>query len=139
MNLHADETRRFDPEDQYPPYNIVRTGDNAYQISLAVAGFNAEQLSVTAQDNTLIVTGQEGQTAKHDFLYRGIAGRPFERRFNLADYVQVTTATLENGLLRIDLVREVPEAMKPRRIEIGGSGQAAARETVKSIERNKAA
>jgi molecular chaperone IbpA len=134
-----DESRRFEPEDHYPPYNIVRTDENAYQISLAVAGFKPEQLSVTVHEDTLIVTGQEAETGKKDYLYRGIAGRSFERRFSLADHVQVTNATLEDGVLRIDLVREVPEAMKPRRIEIGVNGGKGARETRKAIERDKAA
>jgi molecular chaperone IbpA len=131
------ESRQVDPDDHYPPYNIVRTGENTYRISLAVAGFKPGQLAVTAHQNTLIVTGQEGPGAKHDFLYRGIAARPFERRFNLADYVQVASATLQDGLLEIDLVREVPEAMKARKIEIGLG--AAGRDTVKGIDRSKVA
>jgi molecular chaperone IbpA len=114
-----DESLRFEPEDHYPPCNIVRTGENAYRISLAVAGFKPEQINVTVNQNMLIVTGSlEGQPKEGEYLYRGIAGRPFERRFNLADYVQVKGASFEDGLLQIELERELPEAMKPRRIDI---------------------
>jgi Molecular chaperone (small heat shock protein) len=103
----------------YPPYNIEKTGDDAYRITMAVAGFGPEDLEITAQQNSLVVTGK----AKKDqetgqFLYRGIAGRAFERRFQLADFIKVSNANLLNGLLHIDLVREVPEAMKPRTIKI---------------------
>ncbi len=105
----------------YPPYNIERTGENAYRISMAVAGFSDEELSIESRENTLTVKGEK--TEKKDgegseFLFRGIAARNFERRFQLADHVEVGNASLENGLLHIDLVREIPEAMKPRRIEI---------------------
>jgi molecular chaperone IbpA len=114
-----DESLRFEPEDHYPPCNIVRTGENAYRISLAVAGFKPEQINVTVNQNTLIVTGSvDGQQKEGEYLYRGIAGRPFERRFNLADYVQVKGASFEDGLLQIELERELPETMKPRRIDI---------------------
>lgn len=114
-----DQSLRFEPEDNYPPCNIVRTGENAYRISLAAAGFRPEQINVTVTQNTLIVTGKvDGSKTEGEYLYRGIAGRPFERRFNLADYVQVKGASFEDGLLQIDLVRELPEAMKPRRIDI---------------------
>lgn len=114
-----DQSLRFEPEDNYPPCNIVRTGENAYRISLAAAGFRPEQINVTVTQNTLIVTGKvDGSKTEGEYLYRGIAGRPFERRFNLADYVQVKGASFEDGLLQIDLERELPEAMKPRRIDI---------------------
>jgi molecular chaperone IbpA len=103
----------------YPPYNIEATGENAYRITMAVAGFAPDELDVTAQENVLIVTGKrkpngEGQS----YLHRGIAARAFERRFHLADYIKVAGADLANGLLNIDLVREVPEALKPRKIAI---------------------
>jgi molecular chaperone IbpA len=116
-----DESLRFEPEDHYPPCNIVRTGENAYRISLAVAGFKPEQVNVTVNQNVLIVSAaaeDKQEQNKGEYLYRGIAGRSFERRFNLADYVTVQNASLEDGLLQIELERELPEAMKPRRIEI---------------------
>ena len=115
----VDQSLRFEPEDHYPPCNIVRTGENTYRISLAVAGFKPEQIAVTLDQNTLVVTGQgDSGQEKCDYLYHGIAGRPFERRFNLADFVQVKGASLNDGLLQIELERELPETMKPRRIEI---------------------
>jgi molecular chaperone IbpA len=114
-----DESLRFEPEDHYPPCNIVRTGEDSYRISLAVAGFRPDQINVTVNQNTLIVTGRvDEKQDKGEYLYRGIAGRQFERRFNLADFVEVKGASFEDGLLQIELEREVPEAMKPRRIEI---------------------
>ena len=107
----------------YPPYNIERTGENAYRITLAVAGFSEKELSVETRENTLTVRGAKelnGQEdGKREVLYQGIAARAFERRFQLADHVVATGATSENGLLHIDLVREVPEAQKPRTIAIG--------------------
>lgn len=112
----------------YPPYNIERTGDNAYRISLAVAGFSDKELSIESKENTLTVSGNKGDENADDaseVLFRGIAGRTFERRFQLADYVEVRSANLENGLLHIDLVREIPEAMKPRQISIGKPQKAA--------------
>ncbi len=104
----------------YPPYNIERTGENAYRITLAVAGFGQNELSVETRENTLTVRGSKEtqKDEKHDVLYQGIAARAFERRFQLADHVVVTGAVSENGLLHIDLVREVPEAQKPRTITI---------------------
>ncbi len=103
----------------YPPYNIEKLGDDDYRISMAVAGFGEDALDVTVRDGTLIVSGKaEKRDAEQKFLHRGIARRAFERRFDLADHIQVTGARLENGLLHIDLVREVPEAMKPRQIAI---------------------
>ncbi len=118
-----DQSLRFEPEDNYPPCNIVRTGENAYRIALAVAGFRPDQIAITADQDTLIVTGaMDKGDGGSEYLYRGIAARPFERRFNLAEYVEVKGATLVDGLLQIDLVREVPEAMKPRRIPIGTAG-----------------
>jgi molecular chaperone IbpA len=111
----------FDSAPGYPPYNIERTGENAYRISVAVAGFGENDLSIQVKENTLTIKGE-----KHDFekknaelLHQGIAARAFERVFQLADYVQVQAAKLENGLLHVDLVREIPEAKKPRQIPIG--------------------
>jgi molecular chaperone IbpA len=106
--------------DTYPPYDIVRTGEESYRILLALAGFTPEQVAITAQQNRLTVTGHKGDDSTQDYIYQSIAARPFERHFSLADHVEVEGATFENGLLQIDLVRRVPEAMKPRRIEIGG-------------------
>lgn len=118
-----DQASGFDNENTYPPYNIERTGDNAYRITLAVAGFNGDELKVEIKEQTLTVSGIKTTEAKDKtFLHRGIAARSFERRFQLADHVDVTGADIQNGLLHVDLVRNVPERMKPRSIEIGSSG-----------------
>jgi molecular chaperone IbpA len=113
-----DENLRLEPEDNYPPYNIVRTGEDSYRISLAVAGFSPDEVAVTAQQNLLTISGRKAQETEEQFVYRGISARPFERRFSLADHVEVKAAAFENGLLQIDMVRELPEAKKPRKIEI---------------------
>ena len=108
----------------YPPYNIERTGENAYRITIAVAGFTEADLSIEAKENTLTIHGEKQATdeeKRSDVLYKGIAERAFERSFQLADHVVVRSAKLANGLLHIDLVREVPEAMKPRAIPIVSS------------------
>lgn len=114
----------------YPPYNIEVLGEDAYRITMAVAGFGENDISITAQENSLVITGK--LAAKSDderkFLHRGIAGRAFERRFELADHIRVSGASLVNGLLHVELVREVPEAMKPRSIKI--ETKAAAKPTV---------
>jgi molecular chaperone IbpA len=111
----------FEAAPGYPPYNIERTGENDYRITLAVAGFDESELSIESKENTLTVKGEKQvkQDTAAEVLYQGIAGRAFERAFQLADYVQVKGANLENGLLHIDLVREIPEAKKPRQIAIG--------------------
>ena len=110
-----DEDLRLETDDRYPHYNIIRTGEDAYRISLAIAGFPPEQISVTTRQNALTVAARPPEREdKAKYLYRGIAGRAFERRFNLADYVEVEGAFFEDGLLNIDLVRREPEAMKPR-------------------------
>ncbi len=109
-------------EDNYPPYNIERLADDRYQISLAVAGFSPDEISVTAEQNIVTIEGSKTEKTQREYLYRGISARPFKRQFNLADYVQVKGAAFENGLLRIELLREIPEAMKPRRIAITGAG-----------------
>jgi len=107
----------------YPPYNIERTGENAYRITVAVAGFSEPELSIEAKENTLTIKGEKKTKANDEkageVLYQGIAARAFERVFQLAEHVEVRGAALENGLLHVDLVREVPEAMKPRQIAIG--------------------
>ncbi|WP_017997788.1 MULTISPECIES: Hsp20 family protein [Paracoccus] len=103
----------------YPPYNIEKTGENAYRISIAVAGFSADELTVEVKDGAVIVSGRKAsEDESRSFLHRGIANRAFERRFTLADHVRVEGASHEDGMLNIDLVREIPEALKPRRIEI---------------------
>jgi len=103
----------------YPPYNIEKTGQDAYRISMAVAGFGEDDITITVKENQLLVSGKvKGGEAGTQFLYRGIAGRAFERRFELADHIKVTGAALVNGLLHVDLVREVPEQMKPRTVKI---------------------
>ncbi len=110
----------------YPPYNIERTGEHSYRVTLAVAGFGERDLDIQAKENVLTVKGEKEETkeeSSREVLYRGIASRAFERRFQLAEHVEVTGATLDNGLLHIDLVREIPEAMKPRKISIGTNGK----------------
>jgi molecular chaperone IbpA len=105
----------------YPPYNIERTGDDAYRISMAVAGFSDSEISIEAHRNVLTIKGERAEESKeggNEVLYRGIAARTFERRFQLADHVEVTGAALKNGLLHIDLKRNIPEEMKPRKIAI---------------------
>jgi molecular chaperone IbpA len=112
----------------YPPYNIERTGDNAFRISVAVSGFSRNELSIVAKENTLTIKGEKVANEngeKSEVLYRGIAARAFERQFQLADFVLVKSASLENGLLHVDLVREIPEAKKPRNIPIAAAAVAA--------------
>src|ERR1041385_7986220 len=113
----------FEATPGYPPYNIERTGENDYRISVAVAGFAENELSIESKENTLTIKGERQVKQDNDageVLYQGIAARAFERQFQLADYVQVKGAALENGLLHVDLVREIPEAKKPRQIAING-------------------
>jgi len=115
------ESARADISDTWPPFNLEKEGEEGYRITLAVAGFRPEEIEVVAQQNQLIVTGRkEEQDGEDDrYLHRGISARAFERRFQLADFIKVRAADFENGLLSISLEREVPEAMKPRKIEIG--------------------
>ena len=122
----------------YPPYNIELVDENAYRITMAVAGFGSDDLHVEAKENTLTIRGDKQSEEESTFLHRGIAARSFERRFQLADYVVVKGAGLENGLLRVDLVRELPEAMKPRSIPIATKGVETKSEKPKAID-NKAA
>ena len=114
----------FEAAPGYPPYNIERTGENDYRISVAVAGFGDKELSIEAKENTLTIKGEKQVTDEQtgEVLYQGIAARAFERVFQLADYVTVKNASLENGLLHVDLVREIPEAKKPRQVPIGNGG-----------------
>ena len=116
-----DQATGLDPTPSYPPYNIERTGENDYRISVAVAGFSEPELTIEVKENTLLVRGDKQEKMegkKAEVLYRGIAARAFERRFQLADHVEVKGAALEHGLLHVDLVRQIPEAMKPRQIAI---------------------
>lgn len=114
-------------QENYPPFDLIKLGDNEFRIELAVAGFRADEVDITAQQNVLIVTGEkneEREDKRSDYVYRGIATRSFERRFALADHIQVRGANLKDGLLAIELVREIPEAMKPKKINVGtGSEQ----------------
>ena len=131
MNMLDAATRLDEGTLAYPPYNIEKIGDDAYRIVMAVAGFGEDDLEVTVKENSLVITGKKDKAedgkAKH--LYRGIATRAFERRFDLADHIRVTAARLENGMLDIELVRELPEAMKPRSIAIETTA-AAKRKTI---------
>ena len=115
-----DQASSNDAAPSYPPYNIERTGENDYRITVAVAGFGESELSIESKENSLTIKGEKQvkQDNAGEVLYQGIAGRAFERQFQLADFVQVKGATLENGLLHVDLVREIPEAKKPRQIAI---------------------
>jgi molecular chaperone IbpA len=123
------DQKTADASPGYPPYNIERTGENAYRITVAVSGFSQNELSIVAKENTLTIKGDkvanENGKDKAEVLYRGIAARAFERVFQLADFVVVKNASLENGLLHVDLSREIPEAKKPRSIPIATSAQAA--------------
>lgn len=138
MQRQLDTLSRLDETTQsYPPYNIEAHSENDYRITLAVAGFSPEDLEITLKESTLVITGrQDRPEAEVKYLHRGIAGRTFERRFELADHIKVVSADLSNGLLNIDLRREVPEEMKPRKIEISAKPQNSA---PKSIENKKAA
>ena len=121
-----DAASRIDQTPSYPPYNIEKTGADSYRIVMAVAGFAPDDLSIVAQANSLTITGKnQRDDGQAKYLHRGIAGRAFERRFDLADHIKVSGASLDNGLLSVDLVREVPEAMKPRTIAIGGGAPSA--------------
>ena len=128
-----DESARWSDDDHYPPYNIERSGEDHYWISLALAGFSPDEVTITADQNVLTVEGRKSDKHDHQYLYQGISARPFRRVFNLADYVQVKGASFEGGLLKIELVREVPEAMKPRRIAINAGNDN------QTIEHKKAA
>ncbi|AHY49359.1 molecular chaperone IbpA [Bradyrhizobium japonicum] len=132
MAALVDSALRQATEDNYPPYNIERSGEDNYRITLAVAGFGSDHITVTAEQNALTIEGRKPDRPAGEFLYQGIAARPFRRVFNLADYVQVKQASFQDGLLIIDPVRDVPEAMKPRRIQI-------ARAFSTQIEQKKAA
>ncbi|KKX32902.1 Hsp20 family protein [Rhizobium sp. LC145] len=132
-----DAASRVESIDSWPPYDIVKTGENDYRIAMAVAGFSQDEMTITQEQNMLVVSGQKQNGEDGEYLHRGIAGRSFQRRFELADHVKVLSAHLANGLLTIDLKREIPEAMKPRRIEIARD-QALPKAETKQIEAGKA-
>ena len=135
-----DESLRFEPQDNYPSCNIVRTSEDKYRISLAVAGFRPEQINVTVHQNVLTISGRVNEKQdESEYLYRGIAARPFERRFSLADFVEVKHASFEDGLLQIELERKVPDSMKPRKIEINVGNAHGPTDNVKTIEHAKVA
>ena len=114
------ENSSSETSENFPPFDLVKVRDDEYRIDLALAGFRREDLEITAQQNQLVVKGKKAADEGHDYIHRGIALRGFERRFGLADHVQVTDADMDNGILSISLKREIPEAMKPKTIEIGG-------------------
>jgi molecular chaperone IbpA len=118
-----DQTAQYQANDSYPPYNIERADEDHYRITLALAGFSPDEITITAEQNVLTVEGSKAQKPETEYLYQGISARAFRRVFNLAEYVEVKSASFENGLLQIDLEREVPEAMKPRRIAINGANK----------------
>ena len=128
-----DQAKHLQANDTYPPYNIERADEDNYRISLALAGFSPDEITITAEQNVLTIEGGKTQKPETEYLYQGISARPFRRVFNLADYVQVKGATFEDGLLKIEFVRELPEAMKPRQIAISESGK------TRVIEHKKAA
>ena len=109
------------PTDNYPPFDLEQVSDDEYRITLAVAGFRPDEIDITAQQNLLIVSGRKREDNERRYIHRGIATRAFERRFGLADYVQVKNADLSDGILAVDLVREIPEEMKPRKVSINGA------------------
>ena len=133
------EAAQHAAEETYPPYNIERLADDRYAISLALAGFAPSEITITAEQNVLTVEGAKPAGQEREYLYRGISSRPFKRQFSLADYVQVKGAVFDNGLLKIELVREIPEAMKPRRIAINGAGSAGVASNDRGAIENKAA
>tara|TARA_B100000678_G_scaffold80108_1_gene66466 strand:+ start:16890 stop:17369 length:480 start_codon:yes stop_codon:yes gene_type:complete len=136
-----DAASRLDNSQGYPPYNIEKTGDNEFRIELAVAGFSEDTLDIETKEGLLTISGKTGtgeDGEKREFLHRGIAERSFIRRFQLADHVIVKGATLENGLLRVDLERQLPEAMKPRKIAIGGQPEKSSPKVIEGGKQNVA-
>ncbi len=130
-----DQAARLDAAPGYPPFNVEQVDEDSFRIELAVAGFAQEDLSIEFKQNSLVVSGQRKQPeTQRNYLHRGIAERSFERRFGLADHVRVAGAKLENGMLSIDLVRELPEIMKPRKIEIGAETKPASKTKPKVVE-----
>ena len=117
-----DDSVRWTREEHYPPYNVERTGQDTYQISLALAGFRPDEISITAEQSLLIIEGRKAEKGDRQYLYQGISTRPFRRVFSLADYVQAKRATFDDGLFKVDLMRKVPEAIRPRHLAIGTEG-----------------
>jgi molecular chaperone IbpA len=135
-----DQAARVEPSTQWPPYDIEKVADDAYRITMAVAGFSQDEIELTQHDTTLLVTGQKkDKDGEREYLHRGIAARAFRQSFSLADHVKVTGASLENGLLAVDLKREVPEALKPRRIAIGGTRTAIGQDNALAQVENRVA
>jgi molecular chaperone IbpA len=137
------DTQRLESQDNYPPYDIVRTGEDTYRIALALAGFAPDEVTITAQQNKLTIAGRKGDHDSgpgpdQEFFYQGISARPFERQFNLEDHVEVERASFQNGLLQVELARKVPEAMKPRRIGIETGAQAGSANRSKTIDQVRA-
>src|SRR3954470_20097422 len=138
------DTQRLEGQDNYPPYDIVRTDENTYRISLALAGFSPDEITITAQQNKLTVAGSKaepkaGSKPEHEYLHQGISARTFERHFNLEDHVEVEGASFENGLLQIELARKIPEAMKPRRVEISAGASTPKTEKLETVDQVQAA
>jgi molecular chaperone IbpA len=129
-----DNAARMQGTDNWPPYDIIKTGDDEYMITMAVAGFSPDELTITHEPNLLVVAGQKSGDDNGQYLHRGLTARSFERRFELADHVQVEAASLVNGLLTIELKREIPEAMKPHRIEISNGQNTATTTDARQIE-----
>ena len=122
----------LDANEGYPPYDIVRKGEDQFQINTAVAGFSRDEISITAEASQLTVAGRKQDRDDTEYLYQGIAARPFERRFNLANYIEVESADFDNGLLHINLVRRIPDQMKPRKIAIGNVTRLEGKDTGKA-------
>jgi molecular chaperone IbpA len=141
FDLLENSARSSAPSENYPPFDLEKVADDRYRITLAVAGFKKDEIEIVAQQNLLLVTGKKDAATqdRSHFLHVGIANRSFERRFELADFVRVATADLADGLLSIELVREIPEAMKPQKISIGGTEQPTAVNDGKTIEHHEAA
>src|SRR5438045_665742 len=125
-------------QENYPPFDLLRVDDNHYRIELAVAGFNRDELDITSQQNVLIISGRKKEQEGDNYIHRGIANRSFERRFALADHIKVTGADLKDGLLSIDLVREIPESLKPKKIDISGGANAGERSAIGGGEQKPA-
>ncbi len=139
INTLIDSAMRLDAAPGYPPFNVEQTGDDGFRIELAVAGFAQDELTIEFKENTLLISGKKAPVEEaRRFLHRGIAERSFERRFGLADHVRVHGARLENGVLTVDLVRELPEALKPRTIAIDTVGKVSAAKAPKTIEADAA-
>jgi len=139
FDLLNNNSRLLEAQADWPPYDIARTGEETYRITLALAGFSHDEISITAQQNLLTVSGQKAETPNQEYLHQGIVARPFEQKFGLEDHVEIESASFENGLLQIDLIRRIPEAMKPRRISINQANGASKPAKGKTVEHVRAA